>query len=54
MYDSGVSKIARIILVLLGVGLGVLFIFASGCACHTADAAELEITTQAGLTHAFF
>ena len=53
MYDSGVSVVARIILVVLVVLLGILFILSSS-GCNCAHAEELQITTQNGLTHSFF
>ena len=55
MYESGASPLARIILILSVILLGVLFILSgSGCACGCAHAEEVQIITQAGKTHSFF
>ena len=55
MYESGVSPLARLLLVGLVILLGVVLILAgSGCSCKCAHAEELKIVTQTGLKHHFF
>lgn len=53
MYESGVSKTARVLVVIMAILLGLLFII-SGCA--PADAAEQEVVveTSTGSQHHFF
>ena len=55
MYESGVSPIARIILILTVCALAVLLILSSsGCACKCAHAEEWQIETTTGAKHSFF
>ena len=52
MYESGLSKTARLLLVVLATLLGLLFIMSSGCSC--ANAQQVVIKTAAGEQHSFF
>ena len=52
MYESGVSKTARIILIILACLLGYLFIV-SGCSMANASQ-EIVIETSNGEQHSFF
>lgn len=55
MYESGVSPLARLILVLSVLLLGALFILSgTGCACKCAHAEQVQISTQDGQVHHFF
>ena len=52
MYESGLSKTARILLIILACLLGYLFIV-SGCSMANA-AQEIQIENKAGENHVFF
>ncbi len=58
MYESGLSKTARTLFLIMAVLLGIAFIMTSGCACHCANASDFAsatvIETQAGHQHSFF
>ena len=52
MYESGLSKTARVLLIILAVLLGYLFII-SGCSMANASQ-EVVIETASGEQHHFF
>ena len=55
MYESGVSKVARILVVLLAILLGIIFIMTSGCSCaNAAEQQEVIIESLSGAEHLFF
>ncbi|MBO5998049.1 MAG: hypothetical protein J6P93_05950 [Alphaproteobacteria bacterium] len=58
MYESGVSKTARVLVVILTILLGFIFIKASGCSNANATAEmirhEVVVETAAGEQHHFF
>ena len=56
MYDSGLSKTARVLLLILAILLGLVFIL-SGCSfaeAAEADTQEIVIETANGNQHHFF
>ena len=54
MYESGVSKVARVLVVLLAILLGIIFIMTSGCSCANATEQEVVIETSGGVQYYFF
>ena len=53
MYESGVSKTARVLVIIMAILLGLLFIV-SGCTPANAAEQEIVIETVAGGQHHFF
>ncbi|MBP5534870.1 MAG: hypothetical protein J6Y03_05140 [Alphaproteobacteria bacterium] len=53
MYESGLSKFARILFLIMAVSLGIIFIL-SGCSLAEAAEQEVSIETTDGTQHHFF
>lgn len=53
MYESGVSKTARVLVVIMAILLGLLFII-SGCTPANAAEQEVVVETSTGSQHHFF
>ena len=53
MYESGLSKFARILFLIMAVSLGIIFIL-SGCSLAEAAEQEVFVETTDGTQHHFF